>query len=170
MDQTLPLLRCPEKSLLLDKLTGVGKPIVDYTNFISWSSRNQSTFTIAIKLAKPDNVTHIDIYFYNSPHKQIGLPSVSKLEGSRDSSLEGALRPIHFIYSGNSRLNHDDDDVVMVSVILTTDHQTLQFKFLKLTFDFSKQFVKQTFISEIVIQSDASKCGSMGIASHMKIS
>lgn len=159
-----PLVGCDSTSQslrLTDNVTGLGEDTASNTDrFIGWDTSGKQTFTLAARLDERGFVQQFDIYFYNNPTMKIGLPTVSLVEASYLSPVVNKIGPLLFTYGGNQYLTVHDQNVTMISIIVTSNYEEdyiQAFDYIIVTFNFSSQLIRQALVSEIKIFNESGK-------------
>jgi len=144
-------LLCPGGVLLLDNETGSAE--LDTSEVFAWDREVSIVFTTSVATI----VRQVNLFFYNIPSSGIGLPPAELFWS--DSNVLNPDNPLSHVIVGNQDLSQDDRTLQNVSLVVTRDHISIEYRFFRIHFTFPAE----TSLIDWILLSEVQLCGDTGM-------
>ena len=144
-------LSCPSGILLGDNDTGSAE--LDTSKVFAWNREVSIAFTTSVAT----KVRQMNLFFYNIPSSGIGLPP-AELFWSNVNAFNPDI-PLSHVIVGNQDLSQDDNILRNVSLVVTTDQSSIEYRFFRIQFTFPAE----TSLIDWILLSEVQLCGETGM-------
>ena len=144
-------LSCPGGILLGDSDSGSAE--LDTSKVFAWDREVNIAFFLS-----PTKVRQVNLFFYNIPSSGIGLPPAELFWS--DTNLLNPDIPLSHVIVGNQDLSQDDRTLRNVSLVVTTDRDSIpDYRYFRIRFIFPAE----TSQIDWILLSEVQLCGETGM-------